>query len=95
MEYRLEDAHLENCIYCGACFKNCVLGVYGELDGMELKALVSGVTRIARRGYRGESDEQIKRLLDRCTLQADCDRFCPALVKPSLRNSVAKQRMEE
>lgn len=95
MESKLEDAQLENCIYCGACFKNCVLGVYNGLDGMELKALVSGVTKIARRGYRGESDEQIRGLLDRCTLQKDCDRFCPSKVKPSLRNRIAKQRMDD
>ena len=91
----VDDVGLENCIYCGACFRYCSLNAYKELDGMELKALVAAVTRIARRGFRPEKDMQVKELLDRCTLQGDCDRVCPAMVRPFLRNKAAKKKMEE
>ncbi len=89
------EVGLEKCIYCGACFRYCSLNAYKELDGMELKSLVSGVTRIARKGYRSGKDDHIKELLERCTLQGDCDKVCPAMVKPYLRNSIAKKRIEE
>ena len=95
MEFSLDEANLEDCIYCGACFRYCILRAYDELDGMELKELVSGVTRIARRGYRGEADQKIKDFLDRCSLRGYCDNVCPALVKPFIRNAVAKKRIEE
>ncbi|RMF89937.1 MAG: 4Fe-4S dicluster domain-containing protein [Methanobacteriota archaeon] len=95
MDLDLSSAALENCIYCGACFRYCVLGAYNELDGMELKALVAGVTRIARKGYRPEKDGRIKELLDRCTLQGYCNKVCPAMVNPLVRNRVAKKRIEE
>lgn len=95
MALELEDVGLENCIYCGACFRYCVLGAYSELDGMELKLLVSGVTRVARKGYRSGNDESIKEFLERCTLQGFCNKVCPAMVKPLLRNEIAKKRIEE
>jgi L-lactate utilization protein LutB len=91
----IQEAGLESCIYCGACFRYCILGVYSELDGMELKSLVSGVTRIARTGYRSGKDDRIKELLERCTLQGYCDKVCPSMVKPLLRNEIAKKRIEE
>lgn len=95
MNLTLDKANLEKCIYCGACFKYCILNAYNELGGMELKRLVAGVTRVARRGYRGKKDEEIKKLLDRCTLQGYCDKVCPAMVKPYTRNYIAKKKMEE
>jgi L-lactate utilization protein LutB len=95
MKFDTERAQLENCIYCGACFKYCILNVYDELDGLELKSLVAGVTRIVRKGYRGERDDRIKKLLERCTLQGYCDKACPSMVKPYLRNQIAKKRMDE
>jgi L-lactate utilization protein LutB len=95
MNEGIDQANLENCIYCGACFKYCVLKAYEELDGMELKSLVSGVTRIARRGYNEEKDKKVKSYLDRCSLQGECDKVCPTMVKPSLRNKIAKKRIEE
>ncbi len=90
----IEKANLQDCIFCGACFRYCILGAYNELDGMELKNLVSGVTRIARRGYRHGKDDWIRELLDRCTIQGYCDTVCPALVKPSLRNQIAKSQID-
>jgi Fe-S oxidoreductase len=90
-----DEVGLENCIYCGACFRYCSLNAYKELDGMELNSLVSAVTRIARRGFRPEKDMKVKELLDRCTLQGDCDRVCPAMVRPFLRNKAAKSKSEE
>lgn len=95
MVLHLDDADLENCIYCGACFRYCILGAYSELDGMELKKLVSGVTRIARSGYRSERDSWVKEYLDRCTLQGYCDKVCPAMVRPLIRNKIAKKRIRE
>jgi L-lactate utilization protein LutB len=95
MKTEIIEAGLENCIYCGACFRYCILGAYSDLDGMELKSLVSGVTRIARRGYRSGKDDQIKAFLEKCTLQGYCDKVCPALVKPFLRNNIAKNKIEE
>ncbi len=94
-ETGINEAGLESCIYCGACFRYCILGVYSELDGIELKSLVSGVTRIARKGYRSGKDDRIKELLERCTLQGYCDKVCPAMVKPLLRNKIAKKSIEE
>lgn len=91
----IEEANLQDCIFCGACFRYCILGVYNELDGMELKNLVSGVTRIARRGYRPGKDDGVGELLQRCTLQGYCDKVCPAMVRPFLRNEIAKKKMEE
>jgi L-lactate utilization protein LutB len=95
MKPDIMDASLENCIYCGACFKYCVLNAYNELDGLELKSLVTGVTRIARQGFRGGKDGQIKELLDRCTLQGYCDKVCPSMVKPYIRNQIAKKKIME
>jgi L-lactate utilization protein LutB len=95
MAYDIAEAKLENCIYCGACFRYCVLGAYNDLDGEELKGLVAGVARIARKGPRSKGDEKIKELLDRCTLQGGCDKVCPAMVRPYIRNHIAKKRMEE
>ncbi len=91
----IEAANIDDCIYCGACFRYCVLHVYEELDGMELKNLVSGVTRIARRGYKPDRDARIREFLDKCTLQGYCNKVCPALVKPLLRNEIAKKRIED
>jgi Fe-S oxidoreductase len=95
MTFDITEAHLENCIYCGACFRYCVLGAYNDLDGEELKHLVAGAARVARKGYRGKGDEKIRELLDRCTLQGDCEKVCPAMVRPYIRNGVAKKRVEE
>jgi Fe-S oxidoreductase len=72
-----------------------VLHAYDELEGMELKSLVAGVTRVAKRGYQGKKDVKIKELLDKCTLQGYCDKVCPTMVKPYLRNQIAKKRIEE
>jgi len=95
MNIGLEAVGLEGCIYCGACFRNCSLNAYSELDGLELKSLVSAVTRITRRGVRSEKDKAIIELLERCTLQGDCDKFCPSLVQPVLRNKIAKSKISE
>jgi len=95
MDEDVEQPNLEACIYCGACFRYCILKVFDELDGMELRALVAGVTRIARNGPRLKGDERIIELLGRCTLQGYCDKVCPALVKPYLRNKMAKRRIED
>jgi Fe-S oxidoreductase len=78
MKPDIMDASLENCIYCGACFKYCVLNAYNELDG-----------------FRGGKDGQIKELLDRCTLQGYCDKVCPSMVKPYIRNQIAKKKIME
>lgn len=93
MTPKLKEANLENCIYCGACFRYCVLDLFNELDGDGLKELVAGAVRIARKGYDQKRDEKIKSFLDRCVLKGDCDRVCPAMVKPSLRNQIAKNRI--
>jgi Fe-S oxidoreductase len=91
--FDLSEANVENCIYCGACFRSCILNAYDELDGMELKKLVSGVTRIAKRGYQNDKDRSIKEFLDRCTLQGYCDKVCPSMVKPYIRNYIAKENI--
>ncbi len=91
----LSEAKIENCIYCGACFRYCILHAFDELDGMELRRLVAGITRVARRGYRKNRDREVKKLLDRCTLQGYCDSVCPTMVSPLIRNKIAKERMEE
>jgi Fe-S oxidoreductase len=94
MSLELEETKLENCVYCGACFKYCIIHAYDELDGMKLKSLVVGVTRIAKKGYRGgDKDKKVKELLDMCTLQGYCDKVCPAMVKPFMRNEIAKKRI--
>jgi Fe-S oxidoreductase len=95
MKLDLARANLENCIYCGACFRYCVLQAYDELDGLELKHLVAGVTRVVKRGYRPERDKEVKDFLDRCTLEGYCDKVCPTMVRPYLRNQIAKKRIED
>lgn len=91
---KLEEVNLESCIYCGACFHYCILGVYKELDGEELRKLVARVAKIARMGY-SEKDEFAKAELDKCTLCGYCNDVCPCLVKPKERNEIAKEKIKE
>jgi ferredoxin len=90
----LEVLNLESCIYCGACFYYCVLGVYRELSGEELRRLVARVTKIARMGY-SEKDGFAKAELEKCTLCGYCNEVCPCLVKPKERNEIAKEKIKE
>ena len=62
---------------------------------MELKKLVSSIVRISRKGFNTEKDKLVKEMLDRCTLQGYCDKVCPSMVKPFLRNQIAKNRIKE
>lgn len=90
----LKSLKLENCIYCGACFHFCVLHAYDELNGEELRKLVAGVAKIVRSDYNPEKNAWLAEELEKCNLCRYCDDICPCLVNPSVRNEIAKAKIE-